>query len=79
VQRVGIVALLQAGCRIEGDVVVDELAEVGVAGRDARVVAVTGLVGRVHHPLGDGARRRPIDHERVELAEQPAEAPLVEP
>ena len=39
VEGVGVVRPVEARHRVEGDVVVDELAQVGVAGRDVRVVA----------------------------------------
>jgi hypothetical protein len=43
VQGVGIVLALEARRGVEGQVVVDELAQVGVAGRDRRVLVVVLL------------------------------------
>src|SRR5205085_1065341 len=55
-QPVGIVLLLQAARRVEREVVVDELAEVGVAGVDAAVLlGVLELRGRVLGRRGGAA------------------------
>ena len=64
VQRVGVVLALQARHRVEGQVVVDELAEVGVAGRDRRVLVVVLLALRLL-PL---ARLDHLARQRLEVA-----------
>ena len=77
-QRVGIVLLGQARLRIERDVVVDELPEVGVAGRDVGVVEL----GRwplpvLGHQPGNLGNARVVRDERQQ-PEHPAEPTLVE-
>jgi hypothetical protein len=77
-QRVRVVLPFQAGGGVEGDVVVDELAQVGVAGRDRRVVQLRGraadLLQHQRRDLGDplvaGNERRQPKH--------PPEAALVQ-
>ena len=77
-QRVRVVGPVQAGDRVEGQVVVDELPEVRVAARDVGVVQLGLEVRRddlLQHEPGDVADPRVVRHVRRE-PEHPAEPPL---
>ena len=54
-----VVAELEAGHRVEGEVVVDQLAEVGVAGRQVGVVQVAALLAHAAGQLVDRLRLVP--------------------
>ncbi len=78
-QRVRVVRPGQAGDRVEGQVVVDELAQVRVAGRDVRVVQLRRRTGHVlRHQRRDLGDPRVAGHERRQ-PEHPAEPALVQP
>jgi hypothetical protein len=78
-QRVRVVLPVQARHRVEGEIVVDELPEVGVTRRDVGVVGLGTRPGRVLLHQG-GDLRDPLiaGHERRQ-PEHPAESALVQP
>jgi len=83
-EAVGVVKPVEAGDRVEGDVVIDELAEVGVAGGDGGVVErlggaapAAGLVGLAHLG-GEGVKLVERVGERRRQASEHAPEPALE-
>jgi hypothetical protein len=84
-QAVGILGLGEQAHRVEGDVVVDELAEIGVEGRDSALLAVRAVLRRIEgrrHLVGErGEVGEAVfvvgaEDSGWQVAEHPAEAAL---